>query len=128
MITLQQVIDKVRELAKERPEFVYRDQPGAGGDECSYTSANVGSDEGEGCIVGQALMRCGLSRETLEDLQDGTAIGIREFLLMLDEYVEQTSGLSDPRARWLVKVQNNQDTGSTWADAVWQADWEAPGV
>ena len=127
MITLQQVVDKVREVAKERPEFVYRDQPGAGADECSYTSAAIGSDEGEGCIIGQALMRCGLSREMLEEMQDGKACGISDFLPVLIGHVEQAS-YRDPRVRWMLVAQNAQDTGSSWADAVAQADGAAPGV
>ena len=131
MITLQQVVDKVREVAKERPEFVYRDQPGAGADECSYTSAGIDTDEGEGCLIGQALMRCGLSRETLAQLQDGKAVGISDFLPVLVGHVEQESNRNttrDPRVRWLLAAQNAQDTGSSWADAVAQADGAAPGV
>ena len=75
-------------------------------------------------------MKCGLSRETLEDLQDGSGIGISDFLPVLIGHVEQPSNRphTDPRVRWMLVAQNAQDTGSSWADAVKQADVAVPGV
>ena len=135
-VTLEQLEAAVREIAAERPDFVYTKQPArqgydCEGSECSYVSAGISVDhQGEGCIVGQALMRIGFDKELLAEIQGGVAQDIRDFLAhpVFQERFEglsQIENLHDPRnhrLRWLSRVQGAQDTGSSWEEAVKEAD------
>ncbi|GAA1411999.1 hypothetical protein AUR04nite_00280 [Glutamicibacter uratoxydans] len=123
-----QVVEAVRKLAEERPDFVYADQPERvafreahpGMKECSYLGAYVPSEidptfasyEGEGCIVGQALARLGVSRDDLVEVEGESA-----------KYV--MVGNSMPltyEPGWLSVVQSEQDEGRSWAEAVARGD------
>lgn len=113
-LTIHNVIGEVRKLAAERPDFNYREQPmehpETRADQCSYVYASVGVTEGEGCIIGQALQRLGVSEETL--LENDTVFA-SAFLLNLG--VTETDLTS---YRWIDRVQSLQDTGKTWGEAV----------
>ena len=120
MTTATQVIEEVRRLAAEQPDFVYGTQEGAGGT-CSYFGCAIGDTSGQACIVGQALANLnvdmsGLKRKEESDL--GLAIGEALLLGKVDiPYTEED-------ARWLDNVQYNQDEDETWAQAVAMADKE----
>lgn len=135
MITLQQMNEKVRELAKERPDFTYSKQPGAGHDECSYVASSVGGHEGEGCIMGQALTALGIGEEVLREYEEavGRALNILELatqylfqdgLMKPVQLYHQIEGSREMDAdmNWALKVQANQDVGMTWSEAVADAD------
>lgn len=103
----EDVIAKVRELAAARPGHAYKppkDSPG----ECSYFTDATGK-AGAGCIYGQALTQLGL-----DDLTDGVDI---TGILSRHHIYPSTDGLD-----WVEMVQNEQDKGVTWAEAVRVAD------
>ena len=121
--TVQDVVREVRKLAQERPHFNYRDQLHADSAGCSYLGASMYTPgEGEGCIMGQALQRLGVSREELllhEGRSASQAIGD---LTLLGSDVNYWVNV----ARWLDHVQTKQDTGFTWQEAVAGGDWYTP--
>ena len=114
--TVADVIEQVRALAAERPEFVYRSTSTDDGDHpsCSYVT---GAD-GQGCIIGQALMRLGVEEERLADLEDSIPGGMGAdtllFRLLGRGYAEGEM--------WISAVQASQDTGIPWGKAVKIAD------
>lgn len=112
MITAEEIIAKVRELAAEQPEFVYPSNTDrAGGMACLYTA----DDEQPGCIFGQAFASFNIPTEPLET--EAIANAWRHLL---------NNGLVGPpaadQARWMDRVQTFQDTGAEWAYAVQRAD------
>ena len=117
-ITTQDVAQKVRELAAERPDFVYRPIiiPRGRGVSCSYVT---GAD-GVGCIVGEALTALG------HDF-GGTSPALEVTELLNALYVgDDGSGTSDHVSHWLQRVQNFQDASCPWWQAVAVADVEVP--
>lgn len=120
MTTATQVIEEVRRLASEQPDFVYSKQEGANPNEdCSYFGCQLGNTTGQACIVGQALASLnvdmsGLKRREVEGI--GMAIGSA-----LDEGVVDIPYTEEEQA-WLGNVQYHQDRGESWAQAVAMAD------
>lgn len=119
MTTATQVIEEVRRLAEEQPDFVYSDQEGAGGGECSYFGCSAGDSSGQACIVGQGLASLNVDMSDLkrkEDTGHGMAIATALEGGVVDiPYTEE-------EAKWLGDVQNHQDGGKPWAQAVALAD------
>lgn len=125
--TESDVLKEVVRLGRERPDFVYNDQPvrkayiesnldGSVG--CSYTSAVLGSDKGEGCIVGQALMNLGVPEEELKGVSTNV-IALLEKLLPGESYKYSFGELKIPRiVRALSHIQINQDSSMSWGEAV----------
>ncbi len=109
--SVDQLIDEVKRLAQENPDFVYQKFPGkvrpiAGN--CYYTkSAN---DLNKGCIFGQAIL----------NLQPD----LKDFLLEVDNRTDSNGigqvlkDLGFPRLTWCIDVQSNQDHGYCWKKAV----------
>lgn len=125
--TAKDVLEEVVRLGRERPDFVYNDQPERkdylegmisvylG---CSYTSAVLGSDEGEGCIVGQALMNLGVPEEALKGVESNVTYLLGK-LLPGESYRYSYGELVTPRiVRALGDIQSNQDCGMSWGEAV----------
>ena len=125
--TAKDVLKEVVRLGRERPDFNYNDQPerkdyledkqgvSLG---CSYTSAVLGSDEGEGCIVGQALMNLGVPEEELKDVSTNVS-DVLENLLPGESYRFSYGELVTPRiVRALSYIQMNQDSDMSWGEAV----------
>lgn len=113
-ITGADVIRAVRQLAAENPDKVYRRPEGAV--RCSYLT-DVSGELGCGCIVGQALERCGVVLDGDEDNGHGPDI----VMGMHDVNFDQEE------AWWLTEVQSWQDgtswaPGETWGKAVAHAD------
>lgn len=127
-LSVAQVVEAVRKLAEERPDFAYWDQPERkawlkangidnGFARCSYLGAyaprnafdggSEASYEGEGCIVGQALSSLGVSDADLRSIE-GEGAG----------FLPMRGG----RSAWLIDVQVKQDAGLSWSDAVKHAD------
>lgn len=120
MTTATQVIEEVRRLAEEQPDFVYSKQEGANANEdCSYFGCFIGNTTGQACIVGQALAKLSVDMSDLKREEDkGFGMGIAEALVggVVDiPYTER-------EAKWLGDVQNHQDLGESWAQAVVLAD------
>lgn len=118
MTTATQVIEEVRRLAAEQPDFVYGDQEGAG-DACSYFGCAVGDTSGQACIVGQALANLNVDMSDLKRKEvggQGMAIGeaLEWDVVEIPYTVEEQT--------WLDNVQYHQDRAGSWAQAVEQAD------
>lgn len=117
--TLQELELKIRELAEEKPDFVYIStsayhDPGA----CKYTSGqNCG-----GCIMGQAIIA--LQPELIDllrhcDLFYGVSIADVLHQLFHDWFI----GRGLYALRWFKEVQSNQDKKMRWKEAVKNADY-----
>lgn len=114
------VVNEVRKIAAERPDFVYATQEGRDlPSSCSYVGAIAGFDGGEGCIVGQALARLGHTKEEL----------FRQEAMSADMAVSRLGyrlssvglGYANPEV-WLQRVQSEQDRGKSWGEAVANTD------
>lgn len=120
MATVQSVIKNIRDLAEERPDFVYEApefDASEGGPECLY----VHPGNQPGCIVGHALMMDGVAAEALIKFDNTYAngIGVRAGVV--------TANLCDDTPTqqeqwWMDSVQSNQDSGKTWSESVQFAD------
>lgn len=147
-IKTEAVIAEVRNLARQKPDFIYTDQEGVPyrvGGSCSYLAAtddigfsilqDVGKfpqdlsyDEarqrgllGQRCIVGQALSNLGVSDETLKEHE---GVGAKFLAGRLLEGVKA----KESQLLWLESVQAEQDSGETWGEAVQIANSEYPRV
>jgi len=117
MITLNQLVEAIRQVAATEPDFIY---DGDGNDSCNYAP---NASNRCGCIVGEALHLLGVPRERLRALDligHETAIGwgCPQVARELGDLVEPAALDSD----WVQCVQVEQDKGSAWADAVLTAD------
>lgn len=120
MTTSKELIEEVRKIAKENPDFVYAKQVGRTTDDnCSYFGRAIGDGLGTPCIVGQALKNLELDISALEihEVQGlGIAIGVvleRELLGI---------AYTETDRRWLDRVQFSQDLMGSWGEAVEYAD------
>lgn len=95
------VIDRVRKLAIEHPDAVYKHA------KCLYTKGACGP--GTGCIIGQALPEY---KEELERLDNITDYYVVEMMKELN------IGATREQFLWLETVQHHQDKGDTWEEAV----------
>lgn len=109
MITAEQLIEKVRELAAAKPDFVYRRPENS--TSCLYRE----HDGMPGCIFGQAFDALGVE---LTDAHEHK--GITRVLSLL--------GISVTRLQveWMMSVQDAQDLGHSWAEAIARADFRRP--
>lgn len=115
MTTGKKVVKRVREIAKENPDFIYTDQ-GANDSECSYLGRSIDEpDIGQGCIVGQALMDLGITRE---EMVEAEIEGVRGYEVL--EYLGIESKFK--HNIFLDYVQESQDTGASWSEAIEYAD------
>lgn len=108
--TLDDVVSKVREVAAERPDFVYQSlqtDPLGFNIRCFYRHG-----EKPGCIIGQALDRL--------DYVVPSSLEGENVYRVLDHLFGEPQ--ADDRANWLRFVQARQDGGSTWGEAVQYAD------
>ncbi len=107
--TIDQLIQEVKTLAQEQPNFVYQSIPLKG---CYYTK--FGASSGNGCLFGQAILR--LQPELLPmleawDAREHGATGIQHLLKEL--------GIDwSPRVAWCCLVQGAQDRECPWGKAV----------
>ena len=119
---LKLLVQEVRDIAQELPEYVYNQVPGLG---CCYPP-----DEGNphGCIIGYALRRRGCT-----ELEEGdyagkgsgmfinTALKLRAHSAGVDLSPEMLL-----HVQWLQRVQQAQDRGVSWGVAVSDADVARP--
>lgn len=105
-VTIGQIIDTVRAIAAERPNTRYLKD----GYSCSYTRGPC--DDGTvGCIFGQAFQKLGFKLPIGYD-----QVPIHRLLDKTD--IDTTYD----QAEWCRIIQNFQDSGDTWADAIKTAD------
>ena len=115
MTTTAELITQVRHLATEYPDARY--YKAAGSSFCEYADGPVTNGPGsEGCIMGQAAR--------LLDIDLFTWGRVEIYQLLEDEGWD----IGDINAMdWLTQVQQIQDAGSTWGDAIVMADKIASG-
>jgi hypothetical protein len=125
VIGLLLLIEKVRIVAATDPDLIYQNDEGRR--LCNYLP---NANNRCGCIVGEALAEAGLPREKLAELDAamlappglaGGGWGDAAALRILDGLVTHQA-LTSP---WLAFVQEMQDDGEPWADAVRRADNQA---
>ncbi|AAN01683.1 hypothetical protein P755_gp071 [Mycobacterium phage Quink] len=123
----QKIITKIREIAAEKPDFVYQPPVNDYADHCVYVHGGQPS-----CIVGQALWKLGIigpslevDRTRIDDTEPGSGRGLesspnragsRGLLRYLGLEV------SPEEDDWIRAVQQNQDCEHSWADSVKWAD------
>ncbi len=108
--TIEQLIDEVRKLANEKPDFVYEPVIGCA-PACSYVSS--ANSETEGCIFGQAILR--LQPELRQTIDCENIISC----LLQDLKVNISN---KQLVEWCVIVQGFQDNQIIWKDCVSGAD------
>lgn len=107
------VIQTLREVAAERPDYVYTNEYGnrANGETtCRYVHHADGPEAAPGCIVGHVLHRLGVPLESLAAREGGGAIAVA--VRTLGAYIS----LSTRDA--LALAQSNQDSGYPWGKSV----------
>lgn len=111
--TEHKLIELIRAKAEAKPDFVYEPLAGAGiGNSCVYV------DDGKpSCIVGHGAWDAGLIGPEFQ-LSRHNSDGVIELL----EHLSTISEFSGADRAWLEAVQEAQDTGQTWAEAVKTAD------
>tara|TARA_R110000751_G_scaffold30178_1_gene77373 strand:+ start:197 stop:544 length:348 start_codon:yes stop_codon:yes gene_type:complete len=115
---MHQLLETVRKLAEDNPTAVY-EAPDEDG--CYYTLGPCGN--GDGCIIGQALLKDDSTLKEKLTAIDAEPLGAEH---LFDEYLDMT--LTKREIRWLAKVQESQDDHECWQTAVDIADEEVGGV
>lgn len=115
IISGDQVVENVRQLAKDSSGFVYT--AGRSFDSCyNYETDESGNPiPMSGCIVGRALEMAGA--DMLHIGQDDDVIGAIDHL-----WGDGEPNFTDEQVEWLSVVQAHQDTGYDWKTAVERAD------
>lgn len=116
------VAKAVRKLAVKNPDFNYtmqEERPSISTD-CSYLSAGLGVEGGKACIVGQALTSLGVSDKHLSQVE---TLHASIAVIRLAENLLSSAG-DNKTLDWLDRVQEYQDRGVTWSNAVELADNE----
>lgn len=112
MLTVEELVSKVREIAKSRPNTVYTGTHRG----CEYNAGEC-SDGSIGCLFGQAMKELGV------------------FYLDYTNYIDvilsnrlKIAEPSDPKVMWCRKVQYCQDGGLDWGSSVEKANDYYPEV
>jgi len=107
-LTVKEVDTAIRILAAESPDFVYN-ALGKVGEGCFYHKEILGGEPNKGCIFGQAFQRLGVDMDTV----GGDGISSLWF---------ETHDVNNPTSEYCPeewkKVQEDQDNGSTWGEAI----------
>ena len=126
-IDLDELVQAVRDIAKEHPDFVY----GSMYETCNYQVKGCPA-----CIIGQALARIGVDVKVLTYLDTGGDSEDTKFVSPWsgDTTVGSLAGGGsilldydhDIRIKWLNCVQETQDNDSAWGDCIRLADKRFP--
>ena len=116
------LVQEVRNLAKYHPDAVYHG-PVKGGDLCCYTEGECKDSTGEtigiGCIMGQAILNIRPEMKRALEKADVHQIDVRCLLSEIGEkHFDVGTCLFTNPVTFLASVQQDQDLGSTWGDAV----------
>lgn len=112
----EQLQEKVREIAAERPDYVYKGKGGGVGKpgRCVYVR-----DGQPSCLIGHALWGLGLIDATLEQRGSGQGFNTGDIHSLADTL---KLDIDSDSLDWLSHAQYRQDVGNTWGDAVQLAD------
>lgn len=113
------LMTEMRRLADEDPNFIYTEQT-EDSVECSYLGQSTDEPHlGRPCIVGQAMQNLGVTKtflETVEGDEARDAIG---------KHLDPNSVISshfENMLKSINKVQDSQDRGAPWGEAVRHLD------
>ena len=106
-ITVKEVDTAIRVLAAESPDFVYNTRMRGAG--CFYHKEVLGGEPNKGCIFGQAFRRLGVDMDT---------IGGDDISSLWSETHDVTNPLGGNCPEEWQEVQNIQDNGGTWDEAI----------
>lgn len=118
VVTTADVIAEVRKIAREDPDFVYGD----GSNTCSYFGPSLGVTNGSPCIIGKALHNLEVDTSILFK-REAVSYSDRIGFVLKEGFVPVVSKVNSERI-WLNRVQNQQDFGKSWSEAVVLADQE----
>lgn len=110
-ITTQDLIDEVRKIAEEMPDFVYGSPSTKG---CSYFGREVEDPTGQCCIMGQAFKNLKVDTSQIDESPEGLST-VGE--LIWGQVIPVTP-LNESQVEWLERVQALQDDGISWGEAV----------
>jgi hypothetical protein len=129
MITIRTgaLIKAIREQAAAKPAYVY--QPTAVNEQCEYITFldTLDVEPEPGCIVGAALIDMGIPVDAFR-LSTGytpineTSVGILLTTLNKVDGYATNAGEYPQDMEWLNTVQDYQDQGFTWSEAINKAD------
>ena len=111
---LQNLVDEVKKLAKEQPDFIYippESKEAGGWRVCYYDKGNNCS----GCIFGQAISRINSTFSFVKYNPDNN--GNTNIRRLIEDNIDVTD---EDRCliNWCTTVQNRQDKGYSWSEAV----------
>jgi hypothetical protein len=121
-VSKAQVIEAVREVVGERPEYIYTNQlgevAGQGFTRCYYVHTDKAGKRSAGCLVGAVLARLGVPLEAMQEAGNTTAAF---------EVVPQVIDLgnkadNDFTVNYLAYLQREQDNGASWGYALASAN------
>lgn len=121
-ITDEKFMSTIRELVKEKPEYVYspplHQQTFPGDPSCFYvhTHEETGESETPGCLIGAALYKLGVPLDELRNQETNNATTVLTALHIPLSY--------DARSTALV-LQKVQDDGRSWGEAYVRATGES---
>ncbi len=119
--TINQLIQKVRDLANENPDYVYQKieinkfQSAFGlsaQGSCSYVKSNNPGNEDKGCLLGQAILSLQPDLKSELEIPYSISTILSGIGLGGNQYAR----------KWCVAVQQYQDNKRTWEQSVNYAD------
>lgn len=110
LFTHEQLVSEVRKLAAERPDFTYKTPEWE--ISCLYWHKETGTP---GCIFGHALANLGVD---VSRITRSNAIDIALPEIIGNDYYKIPSDIR----MWFNQVQEYQDVGISWGEAVVDAD------
>lgn len=110
-ITTQDLIEEVRKIPKEMPDFVYMTGDVAG---CSYFGRGIGDPTGQCCTMGQAFKNLKVDTSKIDE----TPVGVSTVGELIWDQVIPVTSLNKTQVDWLDRVQGLQDDGVSWGEAV----------
>ena len=107
MMTAAEIVTQVRELAAKYPKAQYHKEEGSAYCDYEFGTVTNGPDT-PGCIMGQAVRLLGV---------DTSGWGRGEIGPILEEEGYEFPA-DDSNMDWLLAVQQRQDSGVTWGEAI----------
>ena len=108
--TINQLIETVRELAKEDPDNIYKNLNNQV--LCFYNKGNCLNGT-IGCIFGQAFRKLGIDDTTLNNF---------EYKSIAEIISHNFPNCDRKLVMWCREVQSHQDKGYSWSESIKQAD------
>lgn len=102
-VTVEDLEQAVREIALESPDYIY-DRPDGG---CVYFD----KDGCPSCLIGHGLAKLGITPERVGGYNSSGVGGLSYEDIIVGEDLD-----------WLINVQDRQDAGISWGDAVLLTD------